>query len=119
MQPAVDHNANELATVALTAIQTISSVAQTTLTALGIFLAICAFFGGVVIYRGCISAVKRVAEKKFKDYMETEDFHNLLKEKISKGMDERFRNTVFVNVQPEQRPTTDTATFREPPGGQQ
>jgi len=117
MLPPPANNTTELATIALSAVQTISSVAQTTLTAVGILLGIGAFFGFMVIYNGCKAVATKVAHKNFKDYMETPEFHNLLKEKISKGIEDKFRSAVFVNVQPEIRRASDEPGFTDAPRG--
>jgi DNA polymerase III sliding clamp (beta) subunit (PCNA family) len=86
----------EASQTAMDAIATVTSLTSYTLTILGIFIALLALWGVSAVVRTAKATAKQIANERFKAYIETDEFKELVKERIAKSVDEKWGNTFVI-----------------------
>lgn len=89
------------------AIGTVTNLATYTLTILGIVIALIALFGFTAMYRKVQLIAKQIANKRFNDYIETDEFKGLLKVAVEQAFLER----TALRLQEEVRDPADQPAF--------
>lgn len=104
----------EAAQTAMDAIQTVTNVASYTLTAIGIVIGLVAIFGGVAIWLGAKAAAKQIANKRFDDYMQGDEFKELVKVRVEQAVDRHWQESAGARLVEERAPD-DPQPFEPPP----
>lgn len=106
-----DANSAEITSKAMDAVSTIVSLSSWTLAVLGIVLALVSVVGGLIIYKGCVVAAKKAAEKKFDNHCQTSEFLEKIERMITSAVDAKFQSGMVPYVHPDARQSTDSNTF--------
>lgn len=87
---------HEIVDTALAAIDTILNASMWTLAILALLLAVVAIFGWGSIKLACTKIVTEKSEQKLKEHLASDEFKQLLEDKIQKSVDKRWQSTVVV-----------------------
>ena len=102
--------------IAIDSVGAITSIASYTLTILGVFIALLALWGVAMIVKAARDAAKQIANSRFNDYIQTDEFKGLVEDRIAKSIKERWQNTVVVSMLQEEKPeANDPSPFPKKP----
>jgi|TARA_R110002049_G_scaffold149648_3_gene312700 hypothetical protein len=98
---------------AMDAIGTITSVSSWALGLLALFIGILALWGYGAIKRAAVEEAKQIANKGLKDYIETDEFKNLVKVRIEKSIEAKWQNTHVIKIDEAVKSPGDVSPFPE------
>lgn len=106
------HQALDASQTAMSAIQTVTSVASWTLTIIGIAIALLALWGVTAIIMQARKSAERIANERFDAYIKSDEFKEMVKERISKSVDERWGNAFVVSrLSEDKKPAGEASPF--------
>ena len=110
--------AMELAERSLSAIDSVTSLANFWLTGLSIVIALIALVGFGVVYLGATRAAKKVADNRLASYINSNEAVSVIRQGISEEVKFQIEAKSFVIVQPPSRHNGDGSFKKDTKGGQ-
>lgn len=103
---------------AISAISTVVSVSTWALAIIGIGVALIALWGWTTLKEAARERATKIANDRFDAYIETDEFKEMVKEKITKSVEDRWKNTFVVRslVEEQRSPTDEKSPFPSPGG---
>ena len=102
----------EASETAIDAIGTIVSVSTWALGIIAVALTLIAVWGYAAIRRAASEEAKQIANKRFDDYIETDEFKEMVKARIAQSVHDRWGSTFVVSrISEEQKDPNDPSPF--------
>ena len=93
------------------AIGTVTDIATLTLTILGVLLAVLAIWGVGMIIKAARDSAKQIANSRFDDYIKSEVFRALVKERVDKAIKANWQNEFMKKIEEAVRGEDDPDPF--------